>query len=744
MAIQIEQFRERLNTQAGGAPSLQSAPQVSTGLGAALWRVAGNQLSNVVGVIGDAVKSHQANQAKAEQQHALMTGMKDESALNEWLQAEIEKAPEDGAGFMDRVNDKLFEYRSSALDGFKTEHGRNVMNHVIEDMSKRIRGNAMEFQAKAMADSNHRQRREALKAGEKTVFDDPSQFGRFLGNSVMFIDGLEGMTAGQRRAAADEHATALAWAAGASTAQRDPMRAMSQISNPTEPWAQYLSAEQLNKLHEAAVKRVSDNQVSNASNEILDAYREQSASAGLQLMTALENSPLDPEQKDRVRSNVSTGLNRLHEQRRQEHVRELTEVQTRIATDTAAEDTLRQVDRLYSRGALTPAEAANYVSRIEAGIFKRGEQAAGLRSIQEAMASGIGLDPSNSEHRRALNDTFAAQTTGFRPGAPQWQATAVALAGKTRMLPDQATAWTRQAMRSPNAEAAASAAQFFGAVRAAAPDSASSFDSDTKAFAALVNGMIEAGTNPPDAVAAARYNVFELKPEVREHREKQYSAGGIQSFEHTSDRALASLIDQDFGRWFSRDPAPTSMLSADFNAQAQRYFVRTGDIELARRLAWADLKTVYGETEVNGERQLSAFPIERAGLTPKEVREDIATILREHPQDSGATVDDVLIVPDSLTLRLVGDALSGERVSPSYALVTKTGAEIVSANGLRIRYTLPGGEEFARRIREERERVRSENKTIIDNARKARTLREEDKQFFRDHPQLSPYLHHGF
>jgi hypothetical protein len=474
---------------------------------------------------------------------------------------------------------------------------------------------------------------------------------------------------------------------------------------------------------QVAIEKAKTALVNQQATAIVQTYANNGADAGTAALAGISQSNLPADLQDDVRAKVNGAVSQLRDQRRQQHSDDIANVETSIQTDTVSRDTLKQVHQLYQTGALTPSENASYTARIESSIIDRNRNAAASQAIVDALRSGLPLDPNNAEHRKAVTGAFANETTGMPLGSQQWQSTAIRLADHVRMLPDQASAWTRQAMRSPDSTIAANAAQFYGAVQTAAPDAASSFDEHTKAFAGMVNGMIEAGTDPKKAVEVARSNVFEQKPEITDQREKQYAAGGTKSFAANSDNALKQFIGKDFSAsWFANNPVPTAGLSVDFNSQTQRYFTKVGDITLARKLAWDDLKHVYGESEVNGTKQIMAFAPEKFGVQPEDVRTDIDNFLKGNPQADGSGAADVYLVPDSMTLRAVGDALTGQNVRPSYKLVTKSGDLVIDRNGVPKRYTLPTGEELATHFKAMQAEATAQGQAIVNQSRTDREL----------------------
>lgn len=520
---------------------------------------------------------------------------------------------------------------------------------------------------------------------------------------------------------------AITEAAAVGYARRDPHAVLAELSNPqsSHPVFKTLSSAARNKIQTAATDTI----VNAEASRILNVYERQGQDAGLQAMQELSNSDLPPLMRDDVRNKVNAGQSRLRDQRREESAQTLAGIETSIANDTAGRSTVLTVDELYDQGVYTPTEYASVLGRIERTAIDRAKNDAVASELREALTSGLPLDPRNPEHRKAQSQAFKQETRAFAVGSPDWLATASAYANRTRLLPEQATAWMRQGVRSPDPKLAAAAAQFYGAINASTPDAISEVDADTKSFAGTVNAMIEAGTPPEKAVETARTTVFDLKPDVVKRREVEYTQHAKRS-----DVVLEQLVDAEFDPGiFASPPIATVGMRADFEAQSQRYYAKVGDIALARKLAWDDLKRVYGPSKINsglldGASQMMALPPERFDVTPEEVRTDIGNFLKSNPQADGSTVDDVFVVSDGLTMRQVNDALDGHAVQPSYRLVTKSGDPVVNRDGVAIRYTIPTGEELAKRFRDAQAKAEAQAQATVDEARAQRQRERAERQ----------------
>jgi hypothetical protein len=529
--------------------------------------------------------------------------------------------------------------------------------------------------------------------------------------------GLANGWSGERAAA--EHATTLrdfdrrVFASQILTGDDATLRAYS-TARPDDATAwRGLDVADAAKLQQAARNQLAQR----AAESVLSIYNVEGAQSGAQALAKVSASELPLLVIDDVRGAVDAGLSRLRQQRKGEHAQDLQRIESALARGTAGDAERQRVAALFHNNTLSPAEFASMTARIDGQQTDRAGDGAAAAELQAALAGGLPIDPKSSEQRKALTALFAAHTAGEAPGSPAWQAAAQLLAQRTRLLPEPATAWIRQAVRSPDATTAAAGASFYGATMAAAPDALDGLDSDTRAQAAALSGMLEAGATPERAHETVR-GMFDLRPGIAEQRKHD-----LPDVTKGNPAELQRFISQDFGAGlFHRDPTATVALRADFDRQTAAYFSRTGDTTLARQLAWSDLRRVYGPSTVNGTPQVLAFPPERFGVTPDEVHRDVAEFLAQHPQADGSTAEQVQLVPDSLTLRLAGDAMAGAAVRPSYLLIGKSGDPLTYGNGVRMRYTVPDAEALNQRLRDAEDAARKRAALAIANAKADREL----------------------
>lgn len=418
--------------------------------------------------------------------------------------------------------------------------------------------------------------------------------------------------------------------------------------------------------------------VQNGASTVLSAYETGGASAGLARQAeVLKAIPQDL--RDEARTAINSQLNALRAQQREQYAQDLATVETAISTDTAGEATRRQVQLLWNVGALTPADFASYEARIAAVNDKRDADSKALAAVSSILSAGMPVDPGNEQQMRGLDAAFRRESEGAVVGDPRFQAAAATYAGLARVLPASADSWLSSAARSPSAQVAGSAAQFFGLLQDRASEAAAKVDADTKSMLGLMASMVKAGTSPQAAFEAARANVFDTRRDVVDLRRQ---ALGAKDAREGTAAALKKNVNKDFDGWLSRQPAVPDALAADFEGGVAAYYQKTGNLQVARQLAWADVRRVWGRSEVNGKPELLAYAPEamHPGMTPEIIRSDLRKVLRP-------------LEVDADKVRLVQSPETAHSAGMRWSLVTKDkyGADevVLGKDGAPLRYVLP-------------------------------------------------------
>lgn len=459
-------------------------------------------------------------------------------------------------------------------------------------------------------------------------------------------------------------------------------------------------------------KAVAGLRVDLATSGIMDAY-ERSVTAGTAALAKLDKSGLSDEDLAAVRGQVGVRRNQLEAQRGDESARQIASLEDRIENGSASAADLGAIDALFERSAISRAGMLSMRGAYERMTIERGKNDAAAKELREALSLGIPLSPRNEAHTKALAKAFTAETAGLKMGDPAWQAKALAVTGQVRMLPKQVEDWLDGSSRSPEQSVVIKAAKFYGALDAQAQEAVGSLPSTTRALLGSVADMLRTGATPETAFQTARATIYEVDEAMVKSRRAEY-----EKLRSSNGSALDNLIDTDFDPGlFSAQPAATLGLRTDFDRSVGTYFAKVGDVDLARRLAWQDMKRVYGVTRINGQPEMQLYPPEAFGARPEDVRNDLAEFLKTHPQASAKTPDDVFVVADALTQRSMADMDTGRAIRPTYALVTRDGDVLLNPDGTRARWALPNPQSLQDRISAEQKRRGAE---AIEDAKRGR------------------------
>lgn len=239
----------------------------------------------------------------------------------------------------------------------------------------------------------------------------------------------------------------------------------------------------------------------------------------------------------------------------------------------------------------------------------------------------------DTERRRLGITSTDIMPPNVKPGGAEWQKIALLAAKNYTTLPKESIAWADAGLRSNDPAVASQAARFVANAENLSHDAAAKVGADERTTATQLNRLLDAGSSVDSAMATIKES-REVKPEIREGRAKLY---GKNYLPQNASR-LNSFVDEFDPGLLSPQPSVPPEMQADFNNKVQTYFVDRGDIDVARKRAWDDLKRVYSPSRVNGSYQMMLLPPERFGVTAEEVRKEIASLVN----GSTITVDQAM------------------------------------------------------------------------------------------------------
>lgn len=726
MPIPLNPYRQR-----SGAPSqLQLArPQTQP-----------NALAEVGDALGAAARSAQQLQEvarqKEEERAAVFANESLMSSRAKWVE-EFQKrqasATESGEGFALGVLQDFDKDADERIALAPTRQSREFLKERLGATRLSLQQDALQFEARRGIEYKSAALDRASNTARTSVEFSPDKFAVVLAEQRAAIQA-SGLPADIQAKALESSQYSLASAAVEGVIRRDPYRALRELNNEKTDSAavkalDFDRRQQLRNKAESEINRIeAERRSSNAllQQELSIQMQDARAAASLGLpVTVPDKSQLVAafgpvrgeayfkQQLGLQEFSAEVGkLNQLSNAQLDDIAKSYQPTQqTGAADQLQLSNSLRaQVDQIKQARAADPVAYLRDVSPTVSAALSAAtanEQGAGVALFNAVEA----------EKQRLGIYSASVFPKGLVPGSPEFQQAALLAANKYRQLPPEASTFAANGLKSDDPAVVAQASLLLDAANNIAPGSYTNVPESLRAKAALVARMISSGAAPDRAVQTA-VEALKVTPQVKQQRAEAYKPE-----RKANDSKLDSYINDTFdaglGGLFSRQPAATQDLRGDFEAQVSSYFQQTGDIDVARDLAWQDLQRLWGPTEVNGVKQMARFPVERFTVTPDEVRKEIGELLAASPQADGSSAEEVTVVADSDTLRSVTDALNGARVQPSYKMVTKTGALVTDKDGLPLRYFVPNDEERIKRYAEQQQKLDEQGaQNVRESARK--------------------------
>lgn len=265
---------------------------------------------------------------------------------------------------------------------------------------------------------------------------------------------------------------------------------------------------------------------------------------------------------------------------------------------------------------------------MEANPHLRDMTAGDLRAWTGARvgASVPFLDPRNDQDRRDVSDHYAALAPHWNGLDPEQRAAVqVDYVRRHGIVPAPLASELRMVLRRGRPEARVRAAQTMLAIDRTAEEAArasGAFDEQDLAHARMVELWLSAGQDAATALAMADEAVRQATKPVREARAEEYrdtlrngdtadlsarlaDAGfGV----HPTSDVPSPLDAIDWALRINRPPEPPPAMLAEFQNAVEEFHGTTGDIDVAREMAWRRVRTRWAETTIGGRRFMHLAP----------------------------------------------------------------------------------------------------------------------------------------
>lgn len=361
-----------------------------------------------------------------------------------------------------------------------------------------------------------------------------------------------------------------------------------------------------------------------------------------------------------------------------------------------------EADELFEAGVLSEPEATAVKTRaIRELVGIRGTFASRQKWL-DYLDGGPHPDPTDPDLRKSANQLYNEHMHDVLGGQDDPVAKKAEFVRLFGFTPDELQKEVKGGLVSPDAASAVRAAGLLETLLAQGPLVARDFTAEERSFALMLNKRTFQGESVQDAFVRTREAIFEADSAERSRRQQRWEDDG----HDREDFARHPDVGVFFGPDFS-DAA-----NGEFNELVHREFLRTGDIDIARRSAQHSFESVWAVSEVGGRTRLQKFAPE---LTlphnipnPSDVHEEVLQLELEGLRLQGVDLpegifEDLPLPPetpgapqpierriDMDKVRLETDPLTPRSAVPSFVVQVETDRgldPVLAPDGQVLRWT---------------------------------------------------------
>lgn len=261
----------------------------------------------------------------------------------------------------------------------------------------------------------------------------------------------------------------------------------------------------------------------------------------------------------------------------------------------------------------------NAMEREQRRLAKENAKAFEQQSLenrgQEILANGYTLDPYRTDEEakndvKAYNAFYEKNYNTFLNLSPVDRVNAnAALINRSGVIPSRVESNFNKAVAAGSTDAVVEQAELYARIQQETPQANQQLPAETRAILEIVNATREAGGDTEEAIKAARKFSYGMS-------QSEKDAIKLSSADYTKEngkelfKGLNNSLKDDFdsAMIFNNAPdAPDAMKAEYRNSFESKMALTGGNAELAQKLAYQDLKKVWGVTDVGGERRMMKF-----------------------------------------------------------------------------------------------------------------------------------------
>jgi len=273
--------------------------------------------------------------------------------------------------------------------------------------------------------------------------------------------------------------------------------------------------------------------------------------------------------------------------------------------------------------------------------------------FDDFMGGRVYMNPSNTDHKKAVDNTLARRGRTD----PEYLVQVVA---KTSYMPQiMQNDMIGAALNTPHVETFTEQLEIYGRLNDVAPHMLAEISSDANTVLGLAAEAVRTGSDPGAAMEYAR-DILAKAPEQKEARQQQYD--NLVKDSSNAD-ALQSLMDGDeelfdLSMYYTSDVSPSAEMALEFSMATEREFMKVGDIQTARGLAYNNsIRRFWGisgvgsrmkDGEMSSDARSQKYPPERTlNVSTKQAN----GALKAFADENGLDVNNLQVFYDPITAR---------------------------------------------------------------------------------------------
>lgn len=312
------------------------------------------------------------------------------------------------------------------------------------------------------------------------------------------------------------------------------------------------------------------------------------------------------------------------------------------------EATYRDIDNATRAGIIKPAKRTQMYKQLDNNAKTVNKTAENLTRVQTSIAMGIPLDPTSKEDKAGVEQMWQATLPTIDVRDPtSFANSAVSFVQSTGILPASLKGNLSAFSRSGDPEQASQAADIIGRLQDVSSPALNDLTKESYAFGLSVSSLVKGGVDKERAVDIARKNAFGLT-----EQEKSTVRLVLKGASTENESFLNEKLDEFDPGIFTAQPDLSPVMQAEFEVLLEDLVPFTGgNIDVARQMAWQNMRNVWSATSVNGGLQVMKYAPEAIYGSPDGDNKWIKSQFDSEMTTSGFDPEKTIIGTDVKTAR---------------------------------------------------------------------------------------------